>query len=143
MKISNLLTIALLRARECLVTEFRPLLARHNFTEQQWRVLRILIEEKSLDATALSERSCILAPSLTRIIRNLESRGLLQKEVSQTDARKLVLKPTRQALDVNKVVTPEINKVFKGIEKRFGAEKTEKLLDMLQDLCDSNKPAGM
>lgn len=124
------------------MTEFRPLLARHSFTEQQWRVLRILIEVKSMDATALSERSCILAPSLTRIIRNLESRGLLQKEVSQTDARKLVLKPTKQALDVSRTVSPETNKIFKGIEKRFGAEKTEKLLDMLQDLCDSNKPAG-
>ena len=34
------LTITLLRARESLMMSFRPLLAKHNFTEQQWRVLR-------------------------------------------------------------------------------------------------------
>lgn len=143
MKINRSLTIALLRARETLMMEFRPILARHGFTEQQWRVLRILVEEKSLDATTLSERTCILAPSLTRIIRNLEGRGFLLKETSETDARKLVLKPTKQALEISKKVSPETNKVFAEIEKRFGAENNEKLLDMLQDLCNSSKPAGM
>jgi len=106
-------------------------------------VLRILIEVKSLDATALSELTCILAPSLTRILRNLESRGLILKETSEMDARKLVLRPTKLALKVSDKVGPEINEVFAGIEKRFGSENNEKLLDMLQDLCDSNKQAGM
>ena len=143
MKTNRSLTIALLRARETLMAEFRPVLARHGFTEQQWRVLRILIEVKSLDATSLSERTCILAPSRTRIIRNLESRGLLLKETSEEDARKLVLKPTDLAHEVSKTVSPETNKIFSGIEKRFGTENNEKLLDMLQDLCDSNKSAGL
>ena len=38
------LTITLLRAREALMMSFRPMLAKHNFTEQQWRVLRVLGE---------------------------------------------------------------------------------------------------
>lgn len=122
-----------------MMTNFRPLLARHGFTEQQWRVLRILIEAKSIDATALAERSCILAPSLTRIIRNLESRGLLQREISHQDARKLALMPTEQALEVSNKISPETNKVFADIEKRFGSQNSEKLLDMLHDLCQSNK----
>ena len=33
------LTITLLRARESLMMSFRPLLAKHNFTEQQWSCL--------------------------------------------------------------------------------------------------------
>ena len=37
------LTITLLRARESLMMSFRPLLAKHNFTEQQWRVLRVCL----------------------------------------------------------------------------------------------------
>jgi hypothetical protein len=40
-------------------------------------------------------------------------------------------------------VSPETNEVFERIERRFGADKTEKLLDMLQELCDSNKTADM
>jgi len=134
------LTIALLRARECLMADFRPLLASHGFTEQQWRVLRILIEAEAIDATSLAEYSCILAPSLTRIIKNLESRGLLQRGVSKDDARKLVLTPTDLAIEVSNKVNPETAKVFQKIEDRFGSQKTEILLDMLQELCKSNKP---
>ena len=39
------LTIGLLRARESLMLSFRPMLAKHKFTEQQWRVLRVLGEK--------------------------------------------------------------------------------------------------
>ena len=38
------LPIALLRARETVMHRFRPLLASHDLTEQQWRVIRVLGE---------------------------------------------------------------------------------------------------
>ena len=62
------LTITLLRARESLMMSFRPLLAKHNFTEQQWRVLRVLGEKGPCDAGQLATEACILSPSLSRII---------------------------------------------------------------------------
>ena len=62
------LPIALLRARETVMHRFRPLLASHDLTEQQWRVIRVLGETSPLDASDVAERACILAPSLTRII---------------------------------------------------------------------------
>ncbi len=49
------LPIALLRARESLMARFRPMLAAHGFTEQQWRVLRIVGEvDVSCDAASLA-----------------------------------------------------------------------------------------
>ena len=36
------LPMALLRTREAAMQHFRPLLAEHDLTEQQWRVLRAL-----------------------------------------------------------------------------------------------------
>ena len=65
------LTITLLRARESLMMSFRPMLAKHNFTEQQWRVLRVLGEKGPCDAGQLATEACILAPSLSRIINTL------------------------------------------------------------------------
>ena len=38
------LTIALLQAREAAMSYFRPIVKRHNLTEQQWRIVRILAE---------------------------------------------------------------------------------------------------
>ena len=68
--------MSLLRAREMVMTHFRPMLARHRVTEQQWRVIRVLHEQSPLGATEVAERASILGPSLTRIIKALESRKL-------------------------------------------------------------------
>ena len=38
------LTIALLQAREAAMGYFRPIVKRHNLTEQQWRIVRVLAE---------------------------------------------------------------------------------------------------
>lgn len=38
------LTIALLQAREAAMAYFRPIVKRHNLTEQQWRIVRILAD---------------------------------------------------------------------------------------------------
>ena len=54
-KTQRSLPIALLRARETLMSRFRPLLAAHNVTEQQWRVLRVLYEAGPLNATQISD----------------------------------------------------------------------------------------
>src|SRR5262245_55114576 len=69
------LPIALLRAREAVMARFRPILAAHDVTEQQWRVIRVLGEESPLDASEVAERACVLAPSLTRIIRALDRKS--------------------------------------------------------------------
>ena len=51
-KTKKSLTIALLRAREALLLSFRPMLSKHNFTEQQFRVLRVL--EKKIHVTQVN-----------------------------------------------------------------------------------------
>ncbi len=57
------LAIGLLRAREAVMSHFRPILAAHDVTEQQWRVIRVLAEAGMLDASEVAEKAFILAPS--------------------------------------------------------------------------------
>ena len=54
------LTIALLQAREAAMAYFRPIVKRHNLTEQQWRIVRILAERPSMDFHDLAFRAYIL-----------------------------------------------------------------------------------
>jgi hypothetical protein len=65
------LPIALLRAREKVMGPIRAMLADVGVTEQQWRVLRVLAERGTLDPTEIADRSCLLMPSLTRILQTL------------------------------------------------------------------------
>jgi homoprotocatechuate degradation regulator HpaR len=84
---SRSLPMALLRAREAVMERFRPLLRRHGVTEQQWRVLRALSVAPETSASALGAATCIGLPSLLRILRTLEGRGLIGRRVKSTDLR--------------------------------------------------------
>jgi homoprotocatechuate degradation regulator HpaR len=126
------LPIALLRARESVMSKFRPMLARHNINEQQWRVIRILGEHGELDATQLAERAMVLGPSLTRMIKTLEKSKLITKRNDKTDGRRVLVSITPKARALIKEVTPESAEIYKEIERRFGAQEMEQLLDLLE-----------
>jgi homoprotocatechuate degradation regulator HpaR len=129
------LPIALLRARESVMENFRPMLAAHDLTEQQWRVIRILAEQDVIDASEMADKAFILAPSLTRIIRSLEERGLIEKLKDDNDGRRVLLKIAPAGLRIIEQVSPESRAIYEAIERKFGLEKLNQLLDLLDDLA--------
>lgn len=129
------LPIALLRAREAVMAQFRPVLAKQDVTEQQWRVIRVLAEASALDATELAERACILAPSLTRILRSLEERGVIARNRDQVDGRRLLLSLTPKGFDIIHAVSPSSKRVYADLETRYGRERLDQLLDLLGELA--------
>lgn len=133
------LPIALLRAREAVMGHFRPLLAAHDLTEQQWRVLRILGESGVVDASEVAVRAFILAPSLTRIIRSLEERGLIGKAKDETDGRRVLLSIAPAGLAVLREVAPESRLSYEKLENRFGKEWIDELLERLDALSQLNE----
>ena len=92
------LTIALLQAREAAMSYFRPIVKRHNLTEQQWRIVRILAESPSMDFHDLAYRACILRPSLTGILTRMERDGLVLRLKPINDQRKLYITALRHRL---------------------------------------------
>lgn len=132
------LPIALLRAREAVMEQFRGMLLVHGLTEQQWRVIRILEERGSIDASEMSERAFILAPSLTRIIRALEERGLITKRKDAVDGRKIILTITTAGRQIIEEVAPESGLIYEAIVRRFGQKKLNQLLDLLEELAGSS-----
>ena len=96
----------MLRAREAIMLSFRPILAKHGFTEQQWRVIRVLGEKGSLDAGQVAFDACILAPSLSRIIGKLEKVKIISRFVDKKDGRR-----------VNLILTPLGEETLKSLEE--------------------------
>jgi homoprotocatechuate degradation regulator HpaR len=126
--------MALLRARESVMEEFRPMLNRHGVTEQQWRVIRVLAETGELDATEVSVRASILAPSLTRMIRTLEDRKLIKRKSDKSDGRRVILQIAADGKDLIQDVIPESSAIHQSLEDRFGKQKLNMLLDLLDEL---------
>lgn len=82
----------LLAAREAVMAPIRPILRAAGMTDQQWRVVRVLSEaEGPLDASTVAEAALLHAPSVTRVVRELEDRGLLSRAIDPNDRRRSVI----------------------------------------------------
>lgn len=114
---------------------FRPVLARHGVTEQQWRVLRILSEiGQPLDASNLASRASILPPSLTRILKVLSERQMVTVLRDRGDGRRISVKISEAGEQLIREVAPESREIYADLERRYGEEKVALLLEMLDDL---------
>jgi len=78
---SRSLPMSLLRAREAVMRHFRPSLRNHGLTEQQWRILRALASIDAIEVTELAHVAFLLGPSLSRILRDLEARHLIERRL--------------------------------------------------------------
>ena len=133
---SRSLAIAMLRAREAMMLSFRPVLAKHGFTEQQWRVLRVLGEKGTSDAGQVAFDACILAPSLSRIIGKLEKDHYISRFIDAKDGRRVNLSLTKIGHDILNKIAPDMELIYKAIQKRYGEEKLTNLLDILSEISE-------
>jgi homoprotocatechuate degradation regulator HpaR len=135
--------MALLKAREAVMSNFRPILAAANITEQQWRVLRALAEAHGpLSVSQLADRTLLLGPSLSRILTRLEAKGLLHRAAAADDARRAVisLNPAGQALLAE--FGPLSEARYRWIEAQLGAAQLQLLYEVLAATADAVATPG-
>jgi homoprotocatechuate degradation regulator HpaR len=130
------LTIVMLRAREALMAHFRPILAARGLTEQQWRVIRVLATADALTATDLAERAALLTPSLSRIIKALEARGLIASARPSEDARRVMLRLTAAGRKMFDSVAGPSEAAYREIEQRCGEDELKDLLTLLHHVIN-------
>src|ERR1700751_4580001 len=131
---SRSLPMSLLRAREAVMRQFRPSLRRHDLTEQQWRILRALAAIEAIEVTELARTAFLLGPSLSRILRDLDARGLIERKTAKTDLRRGVVSISEKGLKLMEVVAPSSEAIYAAITRRYGARKLIELQDMLGGL---------
>ena len=130
------LPMALLRAREAVMARFRPLLDAHGINEQQWRGVRGLGRTGSPRGSGPGARGQNLAPSLTRMIRSLDERGLIRRGRDEADGRRVILTITAPGQQLIEAVTPAANAIYAGIDAEFGPERMAALIALLDELSD-------
>jgi homoprotocatechuate degradation regulator HpaR len=131
---SQSLPMALLRAREAVMRRFRPGLRNRGVTEQQWRILRALAHSGSLEITALAEATFLLAPSLSRILPDLESRGLISRRQMDSDLRRAVVSLGPKGLQLIAAHAPDSEEIYDSIANSFGRERLDQLFTLLREL---------
>jgi homoprotocatechuate degradation regulator HpaR len=131
---SRSLPMALLRAREAVMRHFRPSLRAFDLTEQQWRVLRALTAVPEIEVTELANATFLLPPSLSRILRDLESRGLTRRRSSNKDMRLVLVSITAAGLRLIEEAGTYSEEIYAEMTRRFGAAKLGELIELLREL---------
>jgi homoprotocatechuate degradation regulator HpaR len=131
---SRSLPMSLLRAREAVMRHFRGSLREHGLTEQQWRILRALASVDTIEVTDLARVAFLLGPSLSRILRDLEARHLIERKVAKADLRRGVVSISAKGLKLIEAVAPSSEAIYAAITRRYGARKLAELQDMLHAL---------
>jgi homoprotocatechuate degradation regulator HpaR len=127
------LPMELLKAREAAMARFRPMLREHGLTEQQWRVIRALSDNNETDAGQLAKRSCLLAPSLTRILQFLEKGRLVKRSADTADQRRSKFVLTDKGRRIFEEVAPDSERLYAEMEDQFGLDRLESLYELLAD----------
>jgi homoprotocatechuate degradation regulator HpaR len=139
------LPLKLLKAREAIMDRFRPHLLAHDVTEQQWRVLRALAETDEMDLGSLSRRIALLMPSLSRMVPDLEARGLIKRRRADQDSRIVLVCLTARGRALFDRMKGESEAIYRNIERVAGGELLRRLasdLDTLTVFLDAAQDAS-
>jgi homoprotocatechuate degradation regulator HpaR len=128
------LPIALLRAREAVMGYFRPHHRKGGVTEQQWRVIRVLYFAGEMDATRLAAQSYLLAPSLSRILKDLEAADYIRRRTARDDSRQSLVSLSPRGTAMVTRVAPFLDGIHRDVARRFGRDRCGRLLVLLAEL---------
>ena len=126
------LPMALLRAREAVMRGFRRVLRDHGLNEQEWRIIRALMEVDQIDIGELAERVFILKPSATRTVKNLQRRNLVNRFKSDRDQRRAFISLTPQARELFDQLAPKNEAEYSRITRVIGDPDMQELYELLR-----------
>ena len=115
----------------------RPALREHGLSDQQWRVLRVLSDpahDDGLETGRLAREAYLLGPSLTGVLSRMERDGLVQRQRSELDARRSVVRITETGIKRATLLSVVVESQYGELEGRLGRPKLNQLYALLDEL---------
>ena len=128
------LPLLLLQAREHVIARFRPILNAHRITEQQWRIVRALIDTGPLEPREIGELCRISSPSLAGVLSRMEELGYVRRKRLDHDQRRLRVSLTQRSRALSARMAPLIEATYRDIETVIGAEFSVSFYRALDEL---------
>jgi homoprotocatechuate degradation regulator HpaR len=130
------LPLLMLQAREHVIGHFRPVLNAHGITEQQWRVVRVLLDAGALEPREIGELCRLSSPSLAGVLSRMEELGFVDRKRVAHDQRRVRVSLTPRSRALAARMAPEIEAVYARVERLLGAEFSRHLYEALDALIE-------
>lgn len=105
-------------------------------TTEQWAVLNRLADEDGITQKLLAVRAEKDQTNITRILDQLERKGLVERRANETDRRSFLTFITEQGKALNDILTPIEQKVIASVLSGFTEEQTSILRGMIIQLTN-------
>jgi homoprotocatechuate degradation regulator HpaR len=128
------LPLLLLQARERVIARFRPILNANGITEQQWRIVRALIDTGPLEPREIGELCGISSPSLAGMLSRMEDLGYITRKRLDHDQRRLKVSLTPRSRALSARMAPQIEATYRDMEAVIGADFSANFYRALDDL---------
>jgi homoprotocatechuate degradation regulator HpaR len=128
------LPMLLLRARERVISHFRPVLKAHGFTEQQWRIVRVLLDVPALEPREIGELCSISSPSLVGVLARMQQLGLVNRRRVPHDQRRVHVSLTPRARALAARMAPQIEATYQRIKSVVGHDFLSRLEATVDEL---------
>lgn len=132
------LPLLLSKARETIISQFRPILKHFGLTEQQWRVLRVLFDEGEAEPCYLCDACDILSPSMTGILKRLGEMELIRREPMPGDKRRVLIFLTKKSECLAEDIIPLIRQQYQLIEEAWGSTLINQIYADIESLIQLN-----
>ena len=128
------LPLLLLRAREGVMAHFRSVLNQHGLTEQQWRVLRALLDQSPLEPRQICETCQLLSASATGVLARMDELGLVKRERMAEDQRRVRVSITPKSRALARRIMPLVDARYRQLELALGPQLLGQLYGTLDEL---------
>lgn len=133
------LPLLLLLARETVISRFRPLLKAHGLTEQQWRILRALVDIGPMEPRQIVRCCGISSPSLTGVLARMDELGLVVRERFDHDARRVRVTLTPDSRQLAQRLAPKIEQLYAELETGMGRDFLQGLYGALDTVISMGR----
>ena len=111
--LSNQLCFPLYAASKEVVRRYTPMLKDLDLTYTQYIAMMVMWEEETITVKELGERLFLDSGTLTPLLKKMEAKGLIERERSDKDERKVVVTITQEGRDLRATamnVPPEMGR---------------------------------
>jgi homoprotocatechuate degradation regulator HpaR len=136
------LPLLLLQAREQVIARFRPILNKQGVTEQQWRIVRLLLDTGPLEPREIGEQCRLSSPSLVGVLSRMEELRLVRRKRIKHDQRRVMVGLAPRSLALAQRMAPQVDAIYADVESILGEEFCQKFYDSLGQVVEKLAATG-
>lgn len=112
-------------------------IAAEEVSEEHWRILHVLSDEKGRSMGDLAELVLLNHPALTKNIDKLVSRGMVQRAADAQDSRRVLVFISDLGLETVARLKKNVDAHHDSVADTLGTRKTEQLKRLLESFINN------